>query len=240
MKTLKEFLTEGILDIEDNIENLSVESLIEDFIKENYEIKHGNLQFKKKGDKYIVSTKGIVLVKNKNITALTNGVFEWGEVKSFYCVGCTSLQSLKGAPKKAGDFNCMRCTSLESLKGAPEKVRRDFNCVRCTSLKDLIGAPKEVGWSFSCRGCTSLESLKGAPEKVGRSFYCSECKSLKDLEGAPEKVDGDFSCEKCISLKSLEGAPKEVGWDFYCSDCGKKFTEEDVRSVCDVKGKITV
>ena len=175
MKTLKEFLTEGILDIEDNIENLTVESLIEDFIKENYEIR-GNLQIKKKGNKYIVSTNGTVVVKNKNITELTNDLFEWGV----------------------------------------------------------------VGVSFSCRNCTSLESLKGAPEKVDGYFNCSRCTSLESLEGAPKKVGRDFYCSGCTSLKDLIGAPKKVGRDFIYNRCGKKFTEEDVRAVCDVEDEIYI
>ena len=196
MKTLKEYITEGILDIEDNIENLTVESLIEDFIRENYNTT-AKIQIKKKVDKYIVSTKGYVEVKNNNITELTNGLFEWDEVKGFYCHGCTSLQSLKGAPKE---------------------IRGSFDCTDCSSLESLIGAPKKVGKSFSCIGCTSLQSLKGAPKEVGGYFYCN----------------------KCISLKSLEGAPEKVGRGFYCERCGKKFTEEDVRNVCDVKDRLTV
>ena len=154
MKTLKEYIIEGILDIEDNIENLSIESLIEDFIKENYEIR-GNLQIKKKGNKYIVSTNGTVEVINKNITALTNDLFEWGVV--------------------GGDFYCRNCTSLESLKGAPEKVGWGFSCRGCTSLKSLEGAPIEVGEDFRCNGCTPLKSLKYAPKKIGENFYCERC-----------------------------------------------------------------
>ena len=175
MKTLKEYIIEGILDIEDNIENLTEESLIEGFIGENYQVEK-SLQIKKKGNKYIVSTNGTVEVINKNITALTNGLFEWGEV--------------------GWDFYCHGCTSLKDLKGAPKKVMLSFLCYGCTSLKSLKGVPKELGWSFSCIGCTSL--------------------------------------------KSLEGAPKEVGINFYCEKCGEKFTEEDVRAVCDVIGIIKV
>ena len=219
MKTLKEYIIEGILDIEDNIENLTAESLIEDFIRENYNTT-AKIQIKKKVDKYIVSTKGHVEVKNNNITELTNGLFEWSEV--------------------GGWFSCIDCTSLKSLKYAPKKVGESFSCNGCTSLKDLIGAPKEVGVSFSCIGCTSLESLEGAPEKVEWDFYCDKCISLKSLEGAPEKVGWNFYCDKCISLKSLEGAPKKVGRGFSCSKCGKKFTEEDVRAVCNVKDRIKV
>ena len=111
MKTLKEFLIEGILDIENNIENLTEKALIEDFIKENYEIKHGNLQFEKERDKYIVSTKGSVEVENKNITSLTNGLFEWGAVEEYFsCYGCASLKDLTGVPEKVGkDFYYKRC-----------------------------------------------------------------------------------------------------------------------------------
>ena len=219
MKTLKEYIIEGILDIEDNIENLSVESLIEDFIKENYEIK-GNLQIKKKGNKYIVSTNGTVVVKNKNITELTNDLFEWGEVgANFYCIDCKSLKDLEGAPEKVGwNFSCGNCTSLKSLKGAPEKVE----------------------WNFFCDRCDSLQSLEGAPKKVDGHFFCDDCTSLKDLNGAPEEVGKSFSCHGCISIKSLEGAPKKVGNVFSCSKCGTKFTEEDVRAICDVENEIYI
>ena len=48
MKTLKEFLIEGILDIENNIENLTEKALIEDFIKENMRLNMGIFNSKKK------------------------------------------------------------------------------------------------------------------------------------------------------------------------------------------------
>ncbi|MFA5754026.1 MAG: hypothetical protein WC905_01530, partial [Patescibacteria group bacterium] len=54
---------------------------------------------------------------------------------------------------------------------------------------------------------------------------------------APKKVGGNFYCHN-NQLTSLQGAPKKVGGDFYCSDNPIKFTEEQVRSVCDVKGSI--
>ena len=241
MKTLKEFLTEGILDIEDNIENLTRESLIEDFIKENYNTP-AKIQIKKNGNKHIVSTNGYVEVKNKNITALTNDLFEWGIVGDhFDCDDCISLKSLEGAPKEVeGNFSCSGCTSLKDLEGAPKEVGWNFDCSRCASLKDLTGAPEKVKHNFDCQRCTSLESLNGAPEKVEGDFYCYNCISLKSLEGAPKEVGRSFNCSKCTSLKDLTRAPKKVGMFFNCSNCGKQFTEEDVRAVCDVKGRITV
>ena len=57
---------------------------------------------------------------------------------------------------------------------------------------------------------------------------------LKDIT-----VGGNFNCSY-NELTSLEGAPKTVGRDFYCGNNPVKFTREQVRAVCDVKGKIFV
>ena len=76
--------------------------------------------------------------------------------------------------------------------------------------------------------------------KVGRSFFCSDCTSLTSLEGAPTTVGWSFNCSDCPSLTSLEGAPTTVGGCFWCNGCGRKFTVEEVRKHCDVKGDIHV
>jgi hypothetical protein len=49
-----------------------------------------------------------------------------------------------------------------------------------------------------------------------------------------------LDCSKNPSLTSLEGAPKSVGRYFDCSSQrnGVIFSEEDVRKVSDVKGRI--
>ena len=89
-------------------------------------------------------------------------------------------------------------------------------------------------------GCTlnKLTSLEGGPKDVRGSFTCSYNR-LTDLKGAPVKVRDTFICSY-NKLTSLEGAPKEVDGDFLCFDNKKKFTKEDVRAVCDVKGSIYV
>jgi hypothetical protein len=94
-----------------------------------------------------------------------------------------------------------------------------------------------VGGSFFC-GNNNLTSLKNAPNSVGRTFGCSS-NSLNSLTGAPTSVGGDFYCVKNF-LTSLRGAPKTVGGDFVCHSNLGIFTKEQVRAVCDVKGKIIV
>ena len=57
---------------------------------------------------------------------------------------------------------------------------------------------------------------------------------LKDIT-----VSGNFGCNY-NNLTSLEGAPKTVGGDFYCGFNTVKFTEAQVRAICDVKGDVYV
>ena len=217
MKTLRESLLDD--DLIGKTDKM-IKDEIKSFLKENYTgVSLCKISRKPNSDgKYEVSSPKHIEVKNNNITSLTNGMFIWTTVDKYFVIrDCKFLESLDGAPREVGgSFNCSDCNSLISLKGAPEKVGGHFDCSYCTSLKSLNGAPKEIGGDFSCNNCDSLKSLEGSPEKVGRDFNCSDCNSL-------------------ISLK---GAPKEVGKYFYCFRCKVKFTEDDIKKVSNVKGKI--
>ena len=246
MKNLKEYIVEGIFDIEDNIDNVdeSIREEIKHFLKDNFDgASSCKISNKPNRDgKYEVSSNGNIMTENRGITSLTNGLFIWTYVKGdFDCTYCKSLTSLEGAPKEVGrDFRCSACTSLTSLEGAPKEVGGDFDCDFCKSLTSLKGAPEKVGKDFYCGYCNSLTSLEGAPEKVGKDFYCGYCNSLTSLKGAPKVVSWNFNCHNCTSLTSLEGAPEKVGWNFNCIHCKAEFTEEDVKKVSNVKGTIDV
>ena len=71
---------------------------------------------------------------------------------------------------------------------------------------------------------------------VGGSFYCS-FNYLTSLENCPKTVGGNFFCSR-NKLTSLKGAPETVGKDFVCYNNPGKFTKEQVRAVCNVKGDI--
>ena len=106
------------------------------------------------------------------------------------------------------------------LKELPEilkdiTVSGDFYCLD-NKLTSLIGAPSNVGGEFDC-GHNKLTSLEGAPTSVGGSFFSYSNK-----------------------LTTLVGAPTSVGGHFYCYDNPGKFTEAQVRAVCDVKGNVYV
>ena len=224
MKNLKEYISESLFDIEDNIDNVdeSIKEQIKQFLNDNFDKAFlYKISDKPNADgKYEVSSDGYVIVKNYKITSLTNGSFIWTTV--------------------GDDFYCSNCKSLSSLEGAPKVVGGSFICSSCKSLKSLEEAPEKVGVNFHCGFCKSLISLKGAPEKVGGNFSCEYCNSLTSLEGAPKEVNGTFNCGYCNSLTSLEGAPKEVGGGFYCVKCGRYFTQEDVKKVSNVKRDIKV
>jgi hypothetical protein len=111
----------------------------------------------------------------------------------------------------------------------------DIRNLYLTSLPDWMGEIDIVNGYFNCRE-NLLTSLKNSPKRVNGGFYCPY-NNISSLEGCPERVNGNFWCIN-NNLTSLEGCPEKVGGDFICYGNPGKFTEEYVRKVCDVKGKI--
>jgi hypothetical protein len=74
--------------------------------------------------------------------------------------------------------------------------------------------------------------------EIDGNFYCYTI-GLTTLEGCPQIVSGSFFCHS-NNLTSLEYCPKYVGKKFVCYDNKVKFTEDDVKKYCQVKGEISV
>ena len=118
--------------------------------------------------------------------------------------------------------------TIEDIK----KICDFLNIIRYTINKDL---------TVDVRGGVNLYhlGLERIPLKFGKVdgvFHCSY-NQLTSLEGAPIKVNGSFSCI-LNKITSLEGCPKKVNGDFYCSNNKVEFTEEEIKKVCKVRGKI--
>ena len=115
-------------------------------------------------------------------------------------------------------------------------VRGDFNAQGC-GLLTLQGSPKIVGASFNCMA-NSLTSLEYSPKHVGFNFYATYNK-LESLRGCTEKIGGSFEIS-ADNLTSLQYAPKEVLGDFFIFQNDNRFSEDDVRKVCNVHGKVVL
>lgn len=228
-----------------------VKSKLEEFIKDYKLTKDVN-------DEYNSNTNVTVLqsVIDKNTGKM---ILSFNTVKGQFNISSSSkLKSLDGVPKKVGEsFNCMYNKNLSTMKFSPKIVKGNFVCERnnlefletetekvggyfwCSynKLSDLIGSPKFVGSSFACDN-NQLVSLKGCTKKINGFFFCYNNK-LTNLLGGPDYVDGNFDCSG-NDLESLDGAPKKVIGYFNCRNNKVKFTEDDVRKVCDVKGNIIV
>jgi len=87
-------------------------------------------------------------------------------------------------------------------------------------------------------GFLKISKLPIKFNKVHGSFLIQHNK-LTTLEGCPKEVGHSFVCDN-NRLTSLVWAPAKVGTSFWCYDNKKKFTEAEVRTVCDVKGGIYV
>ena len=235
MKSLYESLLDDFDTLNDKIDP---KEEIEKFLEKNYIITGLKISTKPSNGKYIVNCKS-AYVLNKQIEYLTNDLFAFGNIQyDFSCMGCASLKSLEGSPNEVqSNFFCKDCTSLKSLEGSP-KYTGGFNCTGCSSLTTLKGSPEKVE-EFNCTKCNALTSLEGAPKEILSYFVCTKCENLKSLKGAPKKVGGGFDCSDCAKLTSLKGAP-EYSYTFQCSRCGRQFTEEEVRSACEVKSTVTI
>lgn len=156
MKNLKEFIVEGIFDVDDNIDNVdkNIKDQIKQFLKNNFNgISSCKISRKPNTEgKFEVSSSKDIRAKTC-LTSLTNGLFVWTTV--------------------GGNFFCRQCHSLKSLKGSPEKVGGNFSCSWCYSLKSLEGAPKEVDGFFSCSECGITFTIDDVKEvsKVRGKIY---------------------------------------------------------------------
>ena len=204
-----------------------VYSEVIDFLKQNYKFSlhlgtgerlpdyEKYITLRNSGSKILVDIANpnnhILDVTAEDMPALTNGLFEFGNIDGFF-ICCKDrayhqnkkLLSLEGAPKSVIGFSCDSCIKLKSLKGSPRIVEGDFSCEHCDSLTDLVGAPKEVD-VFSCRWCKNLSSLKGAPYEVTRVFHCDECPKRTSLEGISKIIDGDLYVGRNPNIRTLKG-----------------------------------
>ena len=88
--------------------------------------------------------------------------------------------------------------------------------------------------------CYDFKELPYKFGQVNGCFSLAYNKKLTSLKNCPNKINKYFRCSYCPNLESLEGCPKEVGRDFYCSSCKRKFTKEQVRSLCKVKEDVII
>ena len=112
-----------------------------------------------------------------------------------------------------GTFDCSY-NDLKTLENCPSSVTQNFIC-KHNKLSDLIGSPEEVKGYYDCSH-NELESFKGAPTTIYKDFT-SFNNQIKSLEGIPKQIKGDF-------------------WMSY--NRGKKFTEEEIRAVSNIKGLV--
>ena len=84
------------------------------------------------------------------------------------------------------------------------------------------------------------KDFKELPYKFGEVsgfFDIGHNPNLISLKNCPDYTKG-FSCSQCSKLDSLKGCPKEVRGGFWCGDCKRKFTREEIQSLCKVKRDI--
>jgi hypothetical protein len=183
--------------------------------------------------KYI---KGDVNLSEHHLTELPDFLSGVEVIGSFACHN-NQLTTLKGSPSIVrGAYSCGG-NLITNLSGAPDYVKGNFFCGHNELLESLEGGPTTVDDGFYCSYNDNLVSLVGAPSSI-KFISCNHNRQLKSLKGSPSRIEGFFFCDNNKTLTSLEGFPEYIGRDLQFRRNGREFTEEEIRAVCEVKGRI--
>ena len=118
-------------------------------------------------------------------------------------------------------------TNIENIKSWCEEMGIENYTINSKGEIDVDGSVDLDGSDF-----------KELPYKFGTIkgyFDIGENKKLISLKNCPDYVGDLFGCNLCPQLDSLEGCPGKVDGNFHCSGCKRKFTKEEVESLCNVK-----
>ena len=202
------------------------------WLKEKFFVSN-NLTLNKQTNLY--DSPGNVTIKNKDIV---NGKFpvKFGVINGdFYCLNCTKLTSLEGAPTEVrgktyydGSINIPNYNQIKFqyfIKNSGLVLNEQtgkYDTEESVYIKeeDLINGffPVQFGvvkGNFKCIGGYKLKNLRGAPEEVGGDFSVSNSYGLTSLYYGPKKVGGNYICSY-NNLTSLMGAPQEINGNFDC------------------------
>ena len=117
----------------------------------------------------------------------------------------------------------------------------DFDSGLYLSHNSWVSSPdyicfERIAGNFDISYNKGTKNLDRCPDEVDGSFICHHC-DLETLEGGPDWIGGDFNAS-FNNLKDLKGFPKEImGW-VSIGENDKQFTEEEIRAVCNVHGKV--
>lgn len=206
MKQLKEYVKEGLFDIdglegknslESNTKQLKKE--IENWISSNYYYKSNcpkSAAVKKRWLDIDMTTSPPTVNYNPDIydakqllhlqpsakSVCNDGLFQWGKMNVRAITFSYNIEDLTGLPEEFdGHIRFESCHYLKDLNGCPKKIGKNFTLSMCRSITDFTDGPEEVGDNMYC-SCIGLESLKGFPKKVGGHIYIGHGKKLPNSE----------------------------------------------------------
>lgn len=150
----------------------------------------------------------------------------------------TASKNSDGTYDVDGDVDLEHMTMDENaLNQAAENPDFDYEAEHLKYVvNELPITFRKVTGYFSIAN-NDLTTLVGSPREVGAN-YLAFGTNIQNLIGSPEKVGGSFDVSENYNLTSLEGAPKEVAKNFYISESRNKFTEDEIRKIVKVGGKV--
>ena len=232
MKTLYEFISEGILDnVEDSLVNGSTYAAVEEWLNNTYNIakgagSDGTYEIIVSKNDCVVNVNGDIRMRQTRggYDSLTNGMFRFGIINGSFYANYQNLKNLEDSPREVrSEFSVEHNMCEFTCEGGPDKVggiKLGNNCI------SLEGMPYDAGSYLYCKE-SKLKSLKGCGKSREYHFENNEhlettdgipagectriclngCKKLKSLKDLENVIPGELILTSCKALKSLEGLP---------------------------------
>ena len=74
---------------------------------------------------------------------------------------------------------------------------------------------------------------------ICKGYLICNGRHLKSLIGCPKIVKGDFYAAD-NKIENLNGSPEIVEGDYYIRGNNREFTEDEIRKICEVGGKVMI
>ena len=178
------------------------------------------------GDLYIAEIMLRNNVKDKHILKkflhMEHFPVKFNEIKGSLTVSnLHNLKDLEGSPDEATNVSIIGCLSLTTLKGAPKRAiasggRGGFYMVRHCPITTLEGCATVVESYVFFQGLTELESLEHMPQTMKGALTLMDCPKLTSLKGLKNTSGCDeIEITRCAKINPTEKKLVKLGADLF-------------------------
>ena len=198
MKTLKEYLAEGMLDIEDNLDKdynklIKIRNWLNDY---RHYVKKPIINNDMTIDAEIVDFSNFVDLRE------FPEYIKFNYIGKFFLKNCQQLRNCKGFPVKCDNMVITWVSKLTSFKDMPKNAKYTRIYLEGLAIDSLEGLPNTERLHIISLDIIDLKGMGNCKE-----LEIQSCEKLKSLKGISKKVK-DLDIYGCGRLNNINDIPK--------------------------------